>query len=453
MATTIVRGGTVVTESGAFRADIVIRDGLIAGLTSDAGELVGAADEVIDATGLTVLPGGIDAHTHMREPSTRDREGFASGTAAAAAGGITTIVEMPQSDPPVTDAATLAVKRAGVEAHAITDVALYAGAIGQDPAKLREQAEAGAVAFKCFMCGSSPEFPGINDAQLWEALQTVADLDMLLTVHAENDFLLADGIRRMQAAGRTDPLAHCESRPPLVEIEAVRRAIYLASEAGAHVHIAHVSAAGSLTAIDEAKHAGIWVTAETCPQYLLLTEDDVVRLGPWAKCAPAIRTRDHVDAMWRGLAEGTLDFVCSDHAPYAPAEKEPGFASIWDAPLGLNVVQFMYPAVLSEAVHTWGFPLEHCAAITATNAARIFDLYPRKGAIQVGSDADLALYDFAGEQTLRNDQLLTRHKRSPLADRTVRAGVVRTLLRGRTIYAGGRVTVEPGYGRFVSRGA
>lgn len=451
MAMTIVRGGTVVTETGVFKADIVIRDGLIAGLTSDAGDLADRADEVIDATGLTVLPGGIDAHTHMREPSTRDREGFATGTAAAAAGGITTIVEMPQSDPPVTDAASLATKRAGVEAHAITDVALYAGAIGQDQAKLREQAEAGAVAFKAFMCGSSPEFPGIQDAQLWEALQTVADLNMLLTVHAENDFLLTAGIKRMQDLGRIDPLAHCESRPPLVEVEAVRRAIYLAGEAGAHIHIAHVSAAGSLAAIDEAKHHGIWVTAETCPQYLLMTEDDVVRLGPWAKCAPAIRTRDHVDAMWRGLADGTLDFVCSDHAPYAPHEKEPGFESIWKAPLGLNVVQFMYPAVLSEAIHTWGFPPEHCAAITATNAARIFDLYPKKGTIQVGSDADLVFYDFTNEHTLRNDDLLTRHKHSPLDGRTVRARVIRTILRGKTIYADGKVTVEPGYGKFVGR--
>ena len=453
MATTIVRGGTVVSENSVFRADIVIQNGLIAGLTSDAGDLIGRADEVIDATGLTVLPGGIDAHTHMREPSKRDREGFASGTAAAAAGGITTIVEMPQSDPPVTDAASFALKRAGIEAHAITDVALYAGAIGQGDEKLREQAAAGAVAFKSFMCGSSPEFPGIQDAQLWETFQTVADLNMMLTVHAENDFLLTAGIKRMQELGRTDPLAHCESRPPYVEVEAVRRAIYLAGEAGAHVHIAHVSAAASLTAIDEAKHEGIWVTAETCPQYLLMTEDDVERLGPWAKCAPAIRTRDHVDAMWRGLAEGTLDFVCSDHAPYAPEEKEPGFESIWKAPLGLNVVQFMNPAVLSEAIHTWGFPAEHCAAITATNAARIFDLYPQKGTIQIGSDADLVLYDFATEQTLRNSQLLTRHKHSPLADRTVRARVVRTILRGTTIFADGRVTVEPGNGRFVGRGA
>ena len=453
MAMTIVRGGTVVTETGVFQADIVIRGGLIAGLTSDASDLLSSADEVIDAARLTILPGGIDPHTHMREPSNLDREGFATGTAAAAAGGITTIVEMPQSDPPVTDAASFALKRAAIGRHAITDVALYAGAIGQDSAQLREQAEAGAVAFKCFMCGSSPQFPGIQDAQLWEALQTVADLNMLLTVHAENDFLLTAGIARLQALGRHDPLAHCESRPPLVEVEAVRRAIYLAGEANAHVHIAHVSAAGSLAAIAEAKHAGAWVTAETCPQYLLLTEDDVVRLGPWARCAPAIRTRDHVDAMWRGLADGTLDFVCSDHAPYAASEKEPGFASIWQAPLGLNVVQFMNPAVLSEAIHTWGFPPEHCAAITATNAARIFDLYPQKGVIQVGSDADLVLYDFAREQTLSNDQLLTRHKHSPLDGRTIRAQVVRTILRGETIYADGRVTVEPGYGRFVGRGA
>jgi allantoinase len=452
MATLIVRGGTVVTETGVFKADIVARDGVIAGLTSDASDLVGRADEVIDATGLTVLPGGVDAHTHMREPSTRDREGFLTGTSAAAAGGITTIVEMPQSDPPVTDGATFARKRAAIGEHAVIDVALYAGAIGQDRAKLQEQADAGAVAFKSFMCGSSPEYPGIDDAQLYDTLLAVAEMGSLLTVHAENDALLTAGLKRLQEAGRTDPLAHCESRPPHVEVVAVRTAIYLAGEANAHVHIAHVSAGGSLLAIAEAKEAGGWVTAETCPQYLLLTEDDVARLGPWAKCAPAIRTLDHVEAMWRGLADGTLDFVCSDHAPYAIEEKEPGFESIWKAPLGLNVVQFMYPAVLSEAIHTWGFPLDHCAAITATNAARIFDLYPRKGTIQVGSDADLVLYDFEREQTLRNDDLLTRHKRSPLDGRTVRGKVMRTIVRGRTVYADGRIGVEAGYGQFVGRG-
>ncbi len=451
MATLIVHGGTVVTEVGVYRADIIARDGVIVGLTSDASDQLATADDVVDATGLTVMPGGVDPHTHMREPSTRDREGFLSGTSAAAAGGITTIVEMPQSDPPTIDAATFAQKRAGIAAHALIDVALYAGAIGQDRAKLQEQAEAGAVAFKSFMCASSPEFPGIDDAQLYDTLLAVTELGSFLTVHAENDALLAAGLRRLQEAGRHDPLAHCESRPPYVEVVAVRTAIYLAGEANAHVHIAHVSAAGSLAAINEARAAGAWVTAETCPQYLLLTEDDVVRLGPWARCAPAIRTRDHVDAMWRGLADGTLDFVCSDHAPYAVEEKEPGFASIWQAPLGLNIVQFMNPAVLSEAIHTWGFPLDHCAAITSTNAARIFELYPRKGTIQVGSDADLALYDFECEQTLRNDDLLTRHKRSPLDGRTIRGKVIRTIVRGRTVYLDGAITAEPGHGCFVGR--
>lgn len=451
MSTVIVRGGLVVTEGGVIRADIVARDGIIVALTSDASDQVRDGAEVIDATGLTVLPGGIDAHTHMREPSAHDREGFASGTAAAAAGGITTIVEMPQSDPPVTDAATFALKRAAIEAHAIIDVALYGGAVGQDTAQLREQAEAGAVAFKSFMCGSGGEFPAVNDAQLYDTLLAVTALDSFLTVHAENNDLLMAGLRRLREAGRHDALAHCESRPPFVEVAAVRTATYLAGEANAHVHIAHVSAAGSLVAIAEARAAGGWVTAETCPQYLLLNEDDVVEHGPWARCAPAIRTRDHVEALWRALAEGLLDFVCSDHAPYSIAEKEAGLNSIWDAPLGLNMVQFMNPATLSEAIHTWGFPLELCAAITATNAARIFELYPRKGAIQIGADADLAIYDLTSERTLRDADLLTRHKRSPLDGRAVRAGTVRTISRGRTIFADGRIVAEPGSGRFVTR--
>ncbi len=451
MTTLVIQGGLVVTEGGVHRADIVVRDGQIAALTSDASPYLATADDVIDASGLTILPGGIDPHTHMREPATLPREGFATGTAAAAAGGITTIVEMPQADPPTTDGATFAEKQAGIAAHALIDVALYGGAIGQDPALLREQAEAGAVAFKSFMCGSSPQYPQINDAQLYDTLLTVTALDSFLTVHAENDDLLSAGLRRLQDADRHDPLAHAESRPPYVEVAAVRTALYLAGQANAHVHIAHVSAAGSLVAIAEARAAGGWVTAETCPQYLLLTEDDLVRLGPWARCAPAIRTQEHVEAMWRGLADGTLDFVCSDHAPYTVEEKEAGRASIWKAPLGLNVVQFMNPAVLSEALHTWGFPLEHCAAITATNAAQIFDLYPRKGTIQVGADADLVCYDFEQETVLQDADLLTRHKRSALAGRTVRATVRRTISRGRTIYADGQIMAEPGAGQFVTR--
>ncbi len=453
MATTIVRGGTVATDYGVFKADVVIRDGLIAALTTDAGDLAAGADETIDATGLTILPGGIDPHTHLREPSDLDREGFHSGTAAAAAGGITTIVEMPQADPPATDGASFARKRAAAEAHALIDVALYGGAIGQDRARLEEQHATGAVAFKAFMAASSPAYPMVDDAQLYDALRFVAEVGSLLTVHAENDALLGANLRRLQAAGRHDPLAHCESRPPLVEAEAVRRAIYLAGEANAHLHIAHVSAAQSLLAIAEAHAAGHWVTAETCPQYLLLTEEDVARLGPWARCAPAIRGRDHVDALWRGLADGTLDFVCSDHAPYTTAEKEAGRDSIWRAPLGLNVIQTMFPAVLDEAIHTWGFPLDHCAAITATAAARTFNLYPRKGTILPGSDADLALYDLDRPWTVRAADLLTKHKWTPFDGRRVRSQVVRTILRGRTVYADGRITAEPGNGRFVARGA
>lgn len=451
MTATVVRGGTLVTVYGVLQCDLVIRDGAVAALTADAADFIAGASEVIDATGLTILPGGVDPHTHMREPSTIDREGFQTGTAAAAAGGITTIVEMPQSDPPVTDGATFARKREGIERHASIDVALYGGAIGQGRDQLEEQSVAGAVAFKAFMANSSPAYPAVDDAQLYAALVATRDLDTFLTVHAENDALLHALRSRLVAAGRRDPLAHCESRPPFVEAEAVRRAIYLAGEVGAHVHIAHVSSAPSLLAIAEAKAAGQWVTAETCPQYLLLTEDDVARLGPYAKCAPALRSADHVDALWRGLADGTVDFVCSDHAPYTTAEKEAGRETIWDAPPGLNVIQVMFPAILDEALHTWGMPLEECAAITATNAARIFGLYPRKGTIQVGSDADLAFYDFDREWSVTAAGLFTKHQWTPFEGRPVRGQVVRTMSRGRTVFLNDKVLAEPGSGRFVTR--
>ena len=280
----------------------------------------------------------------------------------------------------------------------------------------------------------------------------VSEPDTFLTVHAENDALLQAGIWRLRAAGRHDPLAHCESRPPLVEVEAVRRAIFLAGEANAHVHIAHVSAAGSLVAIAEAKRDDMAVTAETCPQYLLMTEDDVARWGPFARCAPAIRTRDHVEAMWQGLSDGTLDFVCSDHAPYTTAEKEAGRASIWEAPLGLNVIQVMYPAVLDEALHTWGFPWSSAprlpprtlpTSLASTRARHDSGwLRRRPGAL-----------DFEREWTIRAADLLTKHQWTPFDGRRVRGQVVRTISHGRTIYADGRVLAEPGSGRFLRREA
>jgi len=445
----VIRGGTLATDHGVFRAAILVRDGVIAAIGTDLAAPDGAT--VIDATGLAVFPGGIDAHTHMREPAYTAREGITHGTMAAAAGGITTIIDMPQADPPATTVAAFRQKREADARGSLTDFALYAGAVGQPADVLTALHAEGAIAFKSFISASSPAFPHVNDAQLLDALRVMAALGAMLTVHCENNELLQAGLDRMHAAGRTNPLAHAQSRPGYVEIEAVQKTLYYARLAGARVHIAHVSEPESARMIAAARREGVTASGETCPQYLLMDEDDLVRLGPYARCAPAIRSRATVEALWPYLRDETLSFVCSDHSPYTIEEKERARGNIFDAPLGLNVIQTMFPALLSEAVHNRGMPLDQFARVTATNPARLFGLYPRKGTIQVGSDADFALYDLDAEWTVRVEDLLSLHKWTPFAGQHLRGKVMWTVLRGQPLWGEGHIRVEPGIGQFLTR--
>lgn len=444
-----IAGGTVVTERGETRADVLVQGGLITGIVAPGTG--GVADETLDAAGLLVLPGGVDVHTHAYDPDPQGREGFDTLTRAAAAGGITTIVEMPMSEPAATSGATFRARVPLIEAKAVVDVAMY-GAMthGQPPKSLDEMRAAGALAFKAFMCGGSDVMPPVDDAELVAALEAARRHGTLLTVHAENDALLRAGVARMHATGRVDPLAHAESRPPLVEAEATRRAIFLAEQTGAHVHIAHVSCALAVEAVREAKARGVRVTAETCPQYLVLNESDLVRLGPWVTCAPPLRPRADVEAVWAALRDSTLGLICSDHCGFTVESKRAGETDIFAAPMGVSTIQGMLPIVYDEAVHRRGWSWAEIVARTTANPARIFGLAPHKGHIAVGADADLVLYDPDARWTVRSEEVLHRNKWTPFAGREVRGRVVRTLVRGVTVFAGGNIQVAGGFGQFLA---
>ena len=455
---TVVAGGTVVTEIGPLRADLVLSGERIAAITSDAGEI--AADERIDATGLLVLPGGVDVHTHFLEPDPDGVEGLAFGSAGAAAGGITAVVEMPQAGPTTVTADLFRAKRERVGEQAIVDVALWAGVIGepaQAAAELRAMAAEGAAGFKSFMASSSPSFPRVDDAQLLAAMETIAPLGLPYGLHAEHDALLTAGLARMRAAGRTDPLAHAESRPPLVETLAVHTALFLAERTGCWLHVCHVASAEALALIAAARRRGVRVTCETCPQYLALDTDDLVRLGGFGRCAPAIRDRAEVEAIWPYVLDGTVDLVCSDHCGYTPASKEAGRQDIFAAPLGLSGVQTLFPAFFDGAVVRRGLDLAQFVRQIAANPARIFGLYPRKGTIAVGADADLVLLDPRRSWPVRGADMLHRQKWTPFEGKTLTGRVLRTIRRGQTIYddaqhGEGRLPAPPGSGRFLPRG-
>ena len=453
MSATVIQGGTVVTSDGPVRADLVLRGGRIAAIADEVENL----DDVerIDARGLIVVPGGVDAHTHFKDPDPHLIEGFDTGSAGAIAGGITTAIEMPQATPTATTGDHIREKRRRIELASRIDVALWGGAIGQPAAQLQEMLDEGVVALKSFMTSSSPAFPRATDPVLLETFRFLADKDIPYGIHAENEEMTQAGIARMQAGGRLDPLAHAESRPPLVEAAAVHLVTFLAEIAGGRLYVCHCASAGALRIVKQARARGVRVDVETCPQYLALDTTDLEEHGPFARCAPALRERDEVERIWDYIVDGTLDVVSSDHCGFTMESKLAGIDDIWQAPLGCSGVQTMYPALFDELVNRRGLSLTRFVELSATNPARIFGLYPRKGVIQVGSDADLAFYDPRASWVARGADMLHRNKWTPFEGKTIGASVTRTMLRGRTVFD--RVLPNPllgapGDGAFLARG-
>ncbi len=463
----IVRGGTVVGAGAGEVAvlDIAVDDGRIAAI---GPELPGPAREEVDARGLHVLPGAIDAHVHFNEPGRTDWEGWATGTAALAAGGGTLAVEMPlNAIPPTVDPAAFDAKRECAERAAHVDFALWGGLVPGRLDAMDELAARGVVGFKAFMSASGvEEFPRADDLTLYEGMQRAAALGRVVAVHAESEAITSALAARARAAGRTGVRDYLASRPAVAEAEAIARAILLAEETGCALHVVHISTGRGVALVAAAKARGVDVSCETCPHYLVLTEDDAERLGAIAKCAPPLRPAAECEALWRALADGTLPMVVSDHSPAPPAMKGAGSAppamegagsappamkvsddafAVWG---GISGCQSMLPILLGDGHRDRGVPLDVIARATAGHVARRLNL-PGKGRLEPGADADLVLADLGVESVLRAEDLLYRHRHSPYIGRRLRASIVRTLLRGRTVYAGGRVGGPPA-GRLVT---
>jgi len=437
----IIRNGTLISPEGVKQTDVAVADGKIVAFAG------GSAREEIDATGLHIFPGIIDSHVHFNDPGRADWEGIASGSSALAAGGGTLFFDMPlNAHPPTCDTSSFDAKLIAAEEQSFTDFALWGGLVPGNLNKLERLAERGVVGFKAFMSDSGiDDFECVDNATLKEGMKRAAELGKLVAVHAESEVITAQLTAQALAEGRVTVRDYLNSRPIHAELEAIHRAIEMARETKCSLHIVHVSGGAGVALIASARAQGVDVTCETCPHYLVLTEDDVEKLGAVAKCAPPLRKKPAQDVLWRYLENGFVNTIGSDHSPAPPDMKTNyNFFKVWG---GISGVQHTLPLLLTEGGINRGLALPFLSDLLSANVARRFKL-PGKGKIEAGFDADFALVDLKQAFAVTKEDLLYRHKQSPYIGRALTGRVVQTILRGKTIYQDGKL-VSPPVGRLI----
>ena len=448
----IVRGQRVVTPEGERAAAIHVRAGVIAAVSGF--DEISAGAPVYEAGAFVVMPGVVDTHVHINEPGRTEWEGFSSATRAAAAGGVTTLIEMPLNSIPATiSAAALREKLAAAAGKLWVDTGFWGGVVPGNSEELQGLWDAGVFGFKCFLVPSGvDEFAHVTEADLRVALPKLAAMRAPLLAHAE----LPGPIEKVVAslAKNASPRMYATwlaVRPREAENEAVALLLRLDAEFGARIHIVHVSSADALALLRGAKLAGGAVTAETCPHYLTFAAEEIADGATEFKCAPPIRERENREKLWQGLGDGTLDFIATDHSPCPPAMKlqeEGDFLRAWG---GIASLQLSLPAVWTEA-RARGYAVTQLAQWLCAGPARLAGLAGRKGTIAVGGDADLVIWDAEAKFRVDAAQLHHRHKVTPYAGRELCGRVETTFLRGRKIFEHGEFSAGP-VGHVLQRGA
>lgn len=459
----VIRGGTIATAADVTRADLGIRDGRIAAVA----ERLGPGERTIDAGGKLVLPGGIDAHCHLDQPQAPGlaangaamADGFRTGSISAAFGGTTTIVPFCVQHRGQSVSAAVADYHRRAEGQAVVDYAFHLIVSDPTPTVLGQELPAlirrGHTSLKVYM---TYEAMHLSDRQILDVFETAREEKAIVLIHAENHEIIGWLAERLERTGQTSPKHHAVSRPLPIEREATHRAVTLAEVAGIPLVVVHISGAEPLDEVRRARARGGIVIAETCPQYLLLTDGDLDlpdMEGAKAMCSPPPRDAAAQAALWRGIEDGTVDIVNSDHAPYRfdgsgklKAGPQAPFRKVAN---GIPGLETRLPLLFSEGVVKGRIDLQRFVALTATNNARLYGLHPRKGTIAVGADADLAIWDPEKRFVIRNDDLHHNVDYTPFEGLAGQGWPETVLSRGEIVVAEGALKAAPGRGRFLEQ--
>lgn len=443
----LIKNGQVVTESGLQRVDLLIKDGKIAQIGK-----CDCSDEVtkeFDAKGQYVLPGFIDPHVHLNDPGLTNSEDFYTGTSAAAAGGITTVLEHPLTFPLPDNLKAFHEKKEIAQSKAVINFGLFGACSEKNQAEMKKMLENGAIAFKTFLT-YSPEIPSLDDGQLLERMEFLSEYSTVLAIHCENNDIVDYCTEKMQAEGRVKPEDYPDGRPEIAELEAVARMCLFAQKTGCRVNIAHCTLKSAVDVVQETKKLGADLSVETCPQYLILNRSMLPELGVFGICNPPLRQEERVEELWNCIFDGKIDWICSDHATYTIEEKMAGKDDIFKTPAGVTSLELCYQLFFSEGVIKRGLSLEKFVELTSTNAAKRYHLYPKKGTIAVGADADFAILNPDEVWTVEDKNLKQMIKWSPYDGMRVNGRVTGTIVNGAEVYDGKDILAEKGSGTFVS---
>ena len=399
----------------------------------------------MDAKGRFVLPGVVDGHAHLYDPAFTNREDFTSGSFAAAAGGVTTVIEMVLSTPVDTTERVKAKIKQGKQASLI-DFSLHAGMMNLNNLhNIEGIAEIGVRSFKTFTC--KPYY--VDDHALMSLMRETTAQDSILNVHAEDEQIANENLEKLTSSGRKDPMAHTEWKPNRAEECAVRKLVAHARALRVRVHISHMSSAEGIAIVKAAKKTRVKVTIETCPHYLTFTRMAMEKQGPYLKMNPSLKGPRDVQALWKGLRDGTVDIVTSEHAPGTHDEKEVGWTDIWKASGGVPAIETMLPVMLSEGVNKERIHLATVQRVCCENPAKIFGMYPRKGAIVKGADADLVVVDLKLKRRVRAEELHYKVGWTPYEGWNMKGWPVLTIARGEIVFENGQLLGKSGSARFL----